>query len=111
MSGFTPGAVAQAAALEIAHEPVPEQQRVAGSPATGYVELEDSLGVWEMTPGAMSDVEADEVFIVIAGDATVEFVDPALPSVELRPGSVVRLTEGMQTVWTVRETLRKVYVV
>ena len=66
--------------------------------------------MWEMTPGAMRDVEVDEVFVVLAGDATVEFVDPALPSIELRPGSVVRLEAGMRTVWTVRETLRKVYV-
>ena len=42
--------------------------------------------------------------------AFVEFADPALPAIELRPGSVVRLEEGMRTIWTVRETLRKVYV-
>jgi uncharacterized cupin superfamily protein len=30
--------------------------------------------------------------------------------VELAPGSVVRLTAGMRTTWTVRETLRKIYV-
>ena len=58
----------------------------------------------------MRDVEADEVFVVLAGDATVEFEDPALPPIELRPGSIVRLDEGMRTVWTVRETLRKVYI-
>ena len=46
----------------------------------------------------------------MSGDATVEFIEPALPSVDLRPGSVVRLEAGMRTVWTVRETLRKVYV-
>jgi uncharacterized cupin superfamily protein len=28
----------------------------------------------------------------------------------LAPGSVVRLEAGMKTIWTVRETLRKVYV-
>ena len=44
-----------------------------------------------MTPGAMRDVEADEVFVVLAGAATVEFEDPALAAIELRPGSVVRL--------------------
>ena len=65
--------------------------------------------MWEHTPGASTDVEADEVFVVLAGSATVAFEDPALQSIELRPGSVVRLTAGMRTVWTVRETLRKVY--
>ena len=58
----------------------------------------------------MCDAEVDELFVVVSGDATVEFIDPALPSVDLRPGSVVRLEAGMRTVWTVRETLRKVYV-
>ena len=32
------------------------------------------------------------------------------PTVELRPGSVVRLRAGQRTVWTVRQTLRKVYI-
>ncbi len=58
----------------------------------------------------MRDVEDDEVFVVLAGEATVEFIDPVLPPIELRAGSVVRLESGMHTVWTVRETLRKVYV-
>ncbi len=53
--------------------------------------------------------EIDEVFVVVAGDATVEFVSPALDAVGLAPGAVVRLSAGMQTVWTVRETLRKIY--
>lgn len=63
-----------------------------------------------MTPGTASDIEADEVFVVLSGRALIEFVDPALPSVKVGPGSVVRLGEGMRTTWTVTETLRKVYV-
>jgi uncharacterized cupin superfamily protein len=110
VSGLTPGELMDAATLDIPHESVPADHVVAGDPTTGCVELSDAIGVWEMTSGAMSDVEADEVFVVLSGDATVEFVDPALPGIELRPGSVVRLTAGMRTVWTVRATLRKVYV-
>jgi len=68
------------------------------------------VGVWTCEPGEYPDTEADEVFVVLEGSATVEFIDPALPAIEIRPGSVVRLEEGMQTVWTVREALRKVYV-
>lgn len=108
------GQVADASSLVLAHEPVPADQVVAGTPATGHEVLDDAagrtIGVWEMTPGAMRDVEGDEVFVVLSGDATVEFVDPPAPPVELRPGSVARLASGMHTVWTVRETLRKVYV-
>jgi uncharacterized protein len=104
------GAVTDAASLVLAHEPVSADQVVAGSPTTGIHEIDETTGVWEMTPGAMSDVEVDEVFVVLRGDATVDFVESELPSIELRPGSVVRLEAGMRTVWTVRETLRKVYV-
>jgi len=109
-----PARVTDAAALTAPFEPVPSDQVVAGAPTTRWLELEDaggrSIGVWEMTEGAMADVEADEVFVVLAGDATVEFIDPALPPIQLGPGAIVRLVEGMRTVWTVRETLRKVYI-
>jgi uncharacterized cupin superfamily protein len=116
------GTVTDVAALPLAHEPVPVEQVVAGAPTTGYAPLDEpdggggaaggagELGVWEMTAGAMRDTEVDEVFLVISGAATVEFVDPALPPIELRPGSVVRLDAGMQTVWSVTETLRKLFI-
>jgi len=67
------------------------------------------VGVWECEPGVFEDTEADEIFVVLAGAAAVEFVEPALPAIEIGPGDVVRLEEGMRTVWTVSETLRKVY--
>lgn len=114
MSRLAPGAGVDAAGLAAVFEPVAEDQVVSGAPQTRYVDLDDSpqrtVGVWEHTPGVSTDVEADEVFVVLAGDATLAFDDPSLPPVELRAGVVVRLTEGMRTTWTVRETLRKVYI-
>ncbi|KQZ85920.1 cupin [Microbacterium sp. Root166] len=114
MTRLAPGAVTDAAALSVAFEAVPADQVRSGAPATRYVELDEAagrtIGVWEHTTGVSTDVEADEVFVVLAGDATLEFDDPALTPIELRPGSIVRLEAGMRTVWTVRETLRKVYV-
>ncbi|WP_343234247.1 cupin domain-containing protein [Microbacterium salsuginis] len=107
---MNPGTVTDAAGLAPAMTPLPAGQVVAGSPATGLVELTDTIGVWDHTPGTSTDVEADEVFVVLSGSATVSFEEPALPAIELRPGSIVRLTAGMRTVWTVRETLRKVYI-
>lgn len=104
------GELTDAATLSIVHELVDPDQIVAGAPTTGVHEMDAVSGVWEMSPGAMRDTEVDEIFVVIAGEATLDFVDPALPSIELRPGSVVRLRAGMQTVWTVRQTVRKVYV-
>jgi uncharacterized cupin superfamily protein len=114
---MNPGIVTDAASLTLALQPLPAEQVVAGAPRAGFAELGGfgefggvEIGVWEHTPGTSADVEADEVFVVISGSATVSFDDPALPDAELAAGSVVRLTAGMRTVWTVRETRRKVYI-
>jgi uncharacterized cupin superfamily protein len=104
--------VTEASTIPLDYEQVPPDQVVAGSPRTGTAELHDfdghSVGVWELSVGAMSDVEVDEVFVVLFGAATVEFVDEGR-TVALGAGSVGRLTAGQNTVWTVTETLRKVY--
>lgn len=109
-----PNSVAHAGSLFIEHRPVEPDQVVDGHPHTGIGTLGRfeglEVGVWEMTPGVMRDVEADEVFVVLSGSATVEFDDGTAP-LTLKPGDVVRLTEGSRTVWTVTETLRKVYLV
>ena len=110
MSGLEPGRVADAVGLPLTHEPLPSAHVRAGAPTTGLAELTDSIGVWEHTPGVSTDVETDEVFVVLSGSATIAFEEPPLPSIDIGPGSVVRLAEGMRTVWAVRETLRKVYV-
>jgi len=114
VSALEPGAVTDAAALVLAHEPLGSGEVVDGAPTTGSVALGEirgvEVGVWEMTPGTASDVEADELFVVLSGAASIRFVSPELPTIEVGPGSVVRLSEGMRTVWTVAETLRKVYI-
>ncbi len=61
-----------------------------------------------MTPGVATDVEADEIFIVLSGSATIEFAD-GTPSLHVGAGDVARLAAGAETVWTVTETVRKVY--
>ena len=93
-------------------------QIVSGEPRVAGVVLHESSatepggrvverGVWEITPGVVTDVEADEVFVVLAGRATIEFEDG--PTLEVGPGDVAVLPEGAVTRWTVHETLRKVY--
>lgn len=103
---------ATAASIELKHEPVPAYQVVVGSPSTGAAPLGEldgrEYGVWEHTVGASTDVEADEVFVVLSGAATIRFEDGTV--VALEPGTVGRLREGQRTVWAVTETLRKVYV-
>lgn len=99
--------------VALVHEPLPADQVVSGAPTTGSLVLDErdgrEIGVWEMTPGVATDVEVDEVFVVLTGSATVEGVEDE--PIELGPGSTVTLTAGMRTVWTVRETLRKIYVI
>jgi uncharacterized cupin superfamily protein len=99
--------------LELEREPVPPAQVAAGSPSTGLAVLGEfagsEIGVWELTPGVVHDVEADEVFVVLSGCATIDFEDGGNP-IEVRAGDVVHLRDGQRTRWTVTETLRKVYV-
>lgn len=99
-------------ALDVALDPLTGLDVVAGSPEAGLLALGHvagaEVGIWSLSPGTVRDVEVDEVFVVLEGDATVRFEDGE--SVELRPGAVVRLRAGERTVWEVRSTLRKVYV-
>lgn len=108
-----PNTSVRAATLDLDRQPVPAGQSLDGAPTTGAVAVDEfaglEVGVWEMTPGVMSDVEADEVFVVLSGSATVEFADGTEP-LRLGPGDIGRLAAGTATVWTVTETLRKVYV-
>jgi len=114
MTELDAGILVTAAAVAVPLAPLPADQIVAGSPSAGVLVLDEregrEIGVWEMTPGTATDTEVDEVFIVLAGSATVRFESPELPTIELAPGSIVRLSAGMRTTWIVRETLRKVYV-
>jgi uncharacterized cupin superfamily protein len=114
MTGMPDPLLTQAAALTISHEPLPPDQVVAGQPAAGSVELSSyhgvEVGVWEMTPGTATDTEADEVFVVLSGHGRIQFTNRSLAPIDLAPGSVVRLEAGMRTVWTVTETLRKLYI-
>lgn len=104
--------VANALALPLAMTPVPAAHVVGGSPSTGWAELSvvggSEVGVWEMTAGAMSDTEVDEVFVVLTGAATIRFEGGR--SIRVSAGDVVKLDAGARTVWTVTDTLRKLYV-
>jgi uncharacterized protein len=110
--GVKPNTVVHAATIDLDHEPVPADQSVRGEPTTAATAVDEfgglEVGVWEMTPGVMTDVEADEVFVVVSGSATVEFGDGS-QTLHIGPGDVVRLAAGAETVWTVSATLRKVY--
>lgn len=113
MNGLAAGSGADATTLPLSHGPLPADDVVSGAPTTAVHELGElggvGIGVWEMTPGTATDTEADEVFVVLSGRARIDFTSPALPPLEVGPGTVVRLAAGMRTTWTVTETLRKIY--
>ncbi|TPW77309.1 cupin domain-containing protein [Schumannella soli] len=119
--GFIPASHVDALSIALEHEPLPADEVEAGAPTAGIVELGTlpggsglDYGIWEMSAGAARDVEADELFVVLAGRGTVEFLDAAPGSADriltLAAGSVVRLHAGQRTLWTITEPLRKVYV-
>ncbi|MDF3301783.1 cupin domain-containing protein [Streptomyces tropicalis] len=100
---------------DLVPEPLDPTQIVSGTPeVTGKVVWESAdgrraRGIWQITPGVVTDTEADEVFVVVSGSATIEVEDG--PTLHVGPGDMAVLREGDRTTWTVHETLRKVYAV
>ncbi|MCX4693966.1 cupin domain-containing protein [Streptomyces sp. NBC_01408] len=98
---------------ELEVEDLDPGQIVSGTPVvTGKVLWESPdgkqlRGIWQITPGVVTDTEADELFVVVSGRATIEVEGGA--TLEVGPGSACVLREGDKTTWTVHETLRKAY--
>ncbi|MFC5677408.1 cupin domain-containing protein [Aeromicrobium endophyticum] len=104
--------VQDASAAPVEHAPVDAADVLGGRPTMGALPLADDagveLGIWEITSGVVTDVEVDEVFVVLSGRGRVEFEDGS--SIALAAGTVARLRAGDRTHWIVYETLRKIYV-
>ncbi|MFB7631536.1 cupin domain-containing protein [Streptomyces sp. NPDC056149] len=98
---------------ELEPEPLDPEQVVSGDPVvTGKVLWESPdgcqiRGIWQITPGVVTDTEANELFVVVSGRATIEVEGG--PVLEVGPGDACVLREGDRTRWTVHETLRKAY--
>jgi uncharacterized cupin superfamily protein len=108
-----PSFAVDVAALELEDWPLDPAQIVSGAPVVRGVVLHTSddgrveRGVWEHGVGVSTDVEADELFVVVSGRATIEVEGG--PTLEVGPGSAAVLRAGDRSVWRVHETLRKVY--
>ncbi len=105
--------VVPAAHLLLDWAPVDPAQSVAGDPRVGATEVAVApgieVGVWSHSPGVSTDTESDEVFVVLAGRASIEFADGTV--LDVGPGDIGILPPGAQTTWTIHEELRKVYVI
>lgn len=94
-------------------EPLDPSKVIRGDPAVRELILSTSedgrivRGVWEIDEGVVTDVEEDELFVVISGRATIEVEGG--PTLEVAPGDVCVLAEGARTTWTIHERLRKVF--
>jgi uncharacterized cupin superfamily protein len=88
-------------------------QVLAGAPAVTEAVLTETpdgrvvRGLWRITEGTVTDVEQDELFIVLEGRATIEVEGG--PTLDVGPGDVCVLESGAHTTWTVHEALRKVF--
>jgi uncharacterized cupin superfamily protein len=100
-------------ALELEPWPLEPDQIVAGEPLVSGRILDASAdgrverGVWAHTAGTSRDSEADEIFVVLVGRATIAIEGG--PTLEVGPGDVGLLHAGDRTTWTVHEDLRKIY--
>ena len=90
---------------------------VSGTPRTFERELASvrlpgggtlATGVWRCTEGTVTDVEADESFVVLSGRATIEHDGERH---EVGPGDACVLPAGAATRWTIHEAITKVFVV
>ncbi len=104
--------VAPSAGGEYESDPLDAELVIEGSPETSDRPIggwsDGTLtGMWRCEPGRFRDLEVDESFVVLEGRATIEHQGSAY---EVGPGDVCVLPAGAETVWTVHETLLKVYV-
>jgi uncharacterized cupin superfamily protein len=105
--------VASAASMPLSKDPLDVTQIVSGNPEVSSHPIIDTehlaIGVWEHTAGVSTDIEVDEVFVVLSGRATIKVTGG--PTLEVGPGDVGVLETGAETTWTVHDDLRKVYII
>ena len=84
---------------------------LAGNPVTSNVVLtgHDKVryGIWQITPGTSVQVAPTGMFVVVSGRATIAVEDGS--TYEIGPGDVCIWDGGERTIWTVHETIRKVW--
>lgn len=86
-------------------------QIVLGDPEVSSITLyrDESCeaGLWQITPGEVTDVEAEESFLVIEGRAVIEYSDGRAFTVG--PGDTHSFQGGEETTWKVERKLLKAW--
>jgi uncharacterized cupin superfamily protein len=105
--------VVPATTQELTVDPLDPSQVVSGNPQVSSHELVETealaVGIWQHTTGVSTDVEVNEIFVVLSGLATIEVAGG--PTLQVGPGDVGVLEAGAKTTWTVHEDLRKIYII
>ena len=104
--------VVSSSEVELDMEALPDVQSPDGPVRTGVavVAITDAyeVGVWEHEVGRSTDIETDEVFVVISGSGRVLLEDGGV--LPLEAGTVGILAAGTRTVWEIDQPLRKVWI-
>ncbi len=93
-------------------EALDPDQIVSGSPEVTELTLIEAengqtSGLWQITPGVVTDTEVEESFLVLSGRGRITFEDGS--ELKLSPGIAHRFQGGEKTTWTIEETLLKTY--
>ena len=103
--------VYDAASVDLEWAALPDEQCPDTPVSTGVWQAEPatfaSFGVWEHPVGTSTDVEQDEVFVVLSGSGRVILADGT--ELPLAPGTVGVLEAGTPTTWIIEAPLRKVW--
>lgn len=103
--------VIDAHAADLEWSDLPAEQCPDGVLNTGVVQAAEvpfaHVGVWEHPVGTSTDVEQDEVFVVVSGRGRIVLADGT--ELALYPGVIGTLVAGTPTTWIIEERLRKVW--
>ena len=98
---------------ELTPDPLDPASILEGTPEVSNLVLDTSpdgkviRGIWQITPGKVTDIELDELFVVLSGRVTIE-IEGREPY-DAGPGHIGIVRKDECTIWTVHETLRKAY--
>jgi uncharacterized protein len=101
-----------ARSIPMEHTRLGDKRNLTGDVTTAVraqaTEGDMEVGVWEHSVGTSTDVEIEEVFVVLAGRGRVTCDEGG--AIDLAPGVVGLLPAGARTTWEITEPLRKVWI-
>jgi uncharacterized cupin superfamily protein len=98
--------------IELTHRPLSPKLAITEGVTSAVAALDTEgdieVGVWEHSIGESTDIEVEEVFVVVSGKGTVTCEQGGV--IDLAPGTIGILPAGSRTTWKITETMRKVWI-